>query len=532
MPHPLANKATKPHYRRSRRPIPYEVTQIGITGMLDSYDPPTGNPRKASLIQNCYPYLSAETGGCLDRPGFRLFGTQLGSPGLRQGQLVCQFTKQVGTEYTIAFVGGLMYQLNWGPRTITPIALGGGVVLSTTAKLYAVTFTDKLVVTDGINKPWTWDGTTFAVLANAPVIFGKPVIYYAKLFGINAANRLQIQWSEENDPTIGYATAIYDNTWTLGQADQNQLTALLATNEALYYFRARSIGYITGAVTRSFRTDGTRAGISGSVGTTSPDSIIFRLGQVWFTDADGQAQVFHLGTEPVPIWEDFRENTRLIPRTILSLAVGLDYTPANLLLMGVAQVGSTIPNIFLVFHPDTREALAIWRGFTYTTAAMVKDDSLRPVVVHLSDDGYVYDHGNPEDAIWDDGFASGAVAVEHKIIGTPQGWNFSREIDWSEFTVVVRSTSPMHLNLAYTTPRGRGPTQALVATGGFALYGSGVYGVSRYSATSPEVRKKVGIKRLGRWIQPEIQHQTLGERFGFLGWQVLGFAMPSEIDVP
>jgi hypothetical protein len=518
--------------RRNNAPIPYEVAQVGITGMRDSYDPTTGDPKKATLIQNGYPYLAEQGGGILDAPGFRLFGTQLGSAGLRTGQLVYQFTKQNGTQYTIVFVGGLMYQLNWGARTISPIALGGGVVVSNSAKLYAVTFSDKLIVSDGVNKPWSWDGTTFVSLANAPVAFGKPVVYYAKLFFINAANRLQFQWSEENDPTIGYATAIYDNTWIFGQADQNPLTALFATNEALYVFRERSIGYVSGAVTRTFRTDGTRSGISGSVGTTSPDSIIYRNGQIWFLDADGQAQVFGLGTEPIPIWEDFRENTRLIPRTILPLAVTLDYTPANLVLMGAAQVGSTIPNMFLVFHPDTREALAIWRGYSFTTAAMVKDDSLRPVIVHLSDDGYVYDHGNPEDSIFDYGFQSGTVAVQHKIVGTPQGWSFEREVDWSELTAIVRANSAMHLNLTYETPRGRGSSQAVVASGGYAVYGVGIYGVSLYAAATPELRRKIGIKKLGRWIKPEILHQTVGERFGFLGWRAMGYAMPSEINVP
>lgn len=520
--------------RRGNRPIPYEVMQVGITGMRDSYDPPTGDPKKASIIQNGYPFMAGQMGGVLGRPGFRLFGTQLGTVGFRRGQLIFQFTRQNGTEYTIAFVGGLMYQMNWAARTITPIALGGGVTVSQTAKLYAVTFQDKMVVSDGVNLMWTWDGTTFANLVNAPVAFGKPVVYYAKLFVINAANKLQIQWSEENDPTLGWAMAIYDNTWIVGQADQQPLTALLASNEALYTFRLRSIGKIEGAVTRNFKTEGTRAGVSTTVGTASPDSVTFHNDEIWFLDADSQTHVIRAGTAPLPVWADFRETTRSIPRPYLDAAVGLNYTAAGLMLMCVAQVGSTIPNLILVFNGDTYEALGVWRGFTFLTIGMVKDESLRPVMVHLSDDGYIYDHGRPEDSIWDDfvGTAGGAVAIEHKVVGTPQGWEFDREVDWSELTIMSRADSNMNLSVRYETPRGYGTYQSAVAAGGFALYGLGVYGVATYARSTPELRKKLGIKKLGRWIKPEVQHQTLGERFGFLGWRAMGYAMPSEINVP
>lgn len=521
--------------RRSRAPVPYEVTQAAITGMRDSYDSTTADPRKAFLIQNAYPFLSEIGGGMVGRPGFRLFGTQLGAPGARNGQLITQLTKLNGTEHTIAFVGGLMYELDWGARTITNIPLGGGVVVNAAAKLYAVTFADRLVVTDGVNLPWTWNGAAFQVLVNAPVIYGKPVVYYAKLFCINAANRIQLQWSEENDPTTGYATAIYDNTWILGQADQNQLTALAASNDALYVFRERSIGKIEGAVTRQFRADGTRAGVSNSVGSKSPDGIAFHNDELWFVDADGQPHMIRPGAEPVPVWEDFRETIRLLPRVHLDEAVALDYTPAGLFLFALAQVGSTIPNLFLVYNPATPEAVAVWRGFGAMTAAMVKDDTLRPVMVHLSDDGFVYDHGRPEDSLFDDftGTVGGAIAIEHRVIGTPQGMDLDREVDWSELTIIGRADSPMHLNVRYETPRGVSAYQQVVAAvGGYSVYGSAIYGVSVYSLPVPEIRRKIGIKRLGRWIKPEVQHQTVGERFGFLAWRALGYAMPGEINVP
>ena len=102
--------------------------------------------------------------------------------------------------------------------------------------LFAASIADACIVHDGTNTPLrVYDLDTLipssAALSNAPVFYGQPVPYYAKLFAIKAAERNVIVWSEENDPTIGYESTPYSNSWEIGQTDQAPLYALAATNE-------------------------------------------------------------------------------------------------------------------------------------------------------------------------------------------------------------------------------------------------------------------------------------------------------------
>jgi len=131
-----------------------------------------------------------------------------------------------------------------------------GMAVSTSARIYSCVLADQIIFSDGVNTPFMWSGAAFTVLANCPVLYGQPRIHYAKLFGIKAVKRNTIVWSEENDPTIGYEAGIYNNGWELVQTRAEGLHALFATNEALYYFRERTIGAIRGEVTPDFRSDG------------------------------------------------------------------------------------------------------------------------------------------------------------------------------------------------------------------------------------------------------------------------------------
>ena len=95
-------------------------------------------------------------------------------------------------------MGGKFYTYNWGTDVFTEVVTAANfttasITLSSTAKCYAVTMADKMVVTDGVNTPWMWDGTTGASgltkLTNCPVLYGRPTVYYAKLFGIKNTER-------------------------------------------------------------------------------------------------------------------------------------------------------------------------------------------------------------------------------------------------------------------------------------------------------------------------------------------------------
>jgi len=235
-----------------------------FVGMRDSIDPQSARPELAYNLQNVHPRTPRIGGGVVGRPGFNITeATQLGSASNRDGMLLYQFSKLDGTEYSVGFAGGKMYTYDWSTAAWTEVTLSG-VGLTSNTRIYAVTIADTILVNpnDGTNKPWTWDGTTFTSLTNATTWYGQPVVYYAKVFGIKWAERSTLAWSEENDPTTGYESGGFNNSWTLGQTDQEGMEALYATDSALYYKRKRSAGMIFGAVTSTFSTTGVRDAVS------------------------------------------------------------------------------------------------------------------------------------------------------------------------------------------------------------------------------------------------------------------------------
>lgn len=248
-----------------------------------------------------------ESGSYRSRPGsYRIASTALG-----RGQLVYQFTKIDGTQYTVGIAGGKFYTLNWATGVWTEVVTGANfatatITVSSTARCYAVTLNDKMIVSDGVNKPWSWDGQSGAggltSLTNAPVFYGQPTVYYAKLFGIKNTERSTVVWSEENDPTTGYEAGGFNNAWTLSQTGSDPLFAIRATNEGLYYWRQRSIGVVRGAVDTDFVNSGVLDAVSNLVGTRSPAGVLYYGGSFYFPDEYGRPTMFESGGGVQSLW--------------------------------------------------------------------------------------------------------------------------------------------------------------------------------------------------------------------------------------
>ncbi len=513
------------------------LEQMSFDGMVDSLDKQVSDPRKALLLQNVYPQDPEFGAGVVGVPGFRLTSsTQLGSSGNRTTQRTYQFTQLDGTERTVGFVGGKMYTYDWGARGWTEVTLSG-VSLNTSAKIFCTTFADKLVVNpnDGTNKMFTWDGTTFTSLTNSSTVFGQPVVHYAKLFGIKWAERSTFIWSEENDPTTGYEAGGFNNAWTLGQTDQEPLHVLYATNEALYYFRARSIGGISGSVTTNFTTTGTHDGVSETVGSISPAAIMAHGRNIYFLSARGRPHVIRPGLGVTPLWRAARETIAEIPQAQLSKAVAVDDTTTSHILFGVAEILQTNPTIHLAYRYNDDEPgrlstfSGVWRGYTFQSFDMVKDGDLTPTIIHGSTDGYLYDHGQPTDALRDHALKSGTVGIEHIVEGTSLGYDTREDKIFDRMDVSLRAQNSLTgLVFSYTTPGGTSTLSALTIAGGFAVFGTAVFGTDVFAALGTEAHKALGLNGYGRWIRPKVVHQTAGEQFGFNGWTVEAF--PEGLD--
>ncbi len=511
------------------------LQQMSFDGMVDSLDKQVSDPRKALLLQNVYPQDPEFGGGVVGVPGFRLTSsTQLGSSGNRTTQRTFQFTQLDGTERTVGFVGGKMYTYDWGSRGWTEVTLSG-VSLNTSAKIFCATFNDKLVVNpnDGTNKMFTWDGTTFVSLTNSSTVFGQPVVHYAKLFAIKWAERGTIIWSEENDPTTGYEAGGFNNSWTLGQTDQEALHRLYATNEVLYYFRARSIGAITGSVTTNFVASGSRDGVSETEGTISPAAVVSRGRDIYFLNARGRPHVIRPGLGVTPIWRAARETIAEIPQAQLSKAVALNDTTTSHILFGIAETLQTDPTIHLAYQYDDRGGVASfsgkWQGYTFQSFDMVKDGDLTPTIIHGATDGYLYDHGQPIDALRDHALQSGTVGIEHIVEGTSLGYDTREDKIFDRMDVSFRTQNSLtSLVFSYTTPGGTSTFSALTISGDFDVWGTGKWDKATWAAIGVEAHQTLGLDGYGRWIRPKVVHQQTGEQFGFNGWTVEAF--PEGLD--
>lgn len=497
--------------------------------MRDSLDPQTADPRKAFLLQNVYPQDEMLGGGVVGRPGFQLTQAgQLGSAGKRVSQGTFQFTKLDGTEYTITIVGGQFYTYDWGALAWTEVLTAANfttaiIALDQATRCYFVTFSDKVLVSDGVNIPWLWDGTTnggLTKLTNAPVFWGQPVVHYAKVFAIKDEERSAMVWSEEANATIGYEAGGFNNAWTLGQTDQEALFALYATNEVLYYFRSRSTGAIAGQVTTNFSNTGTREGVSETVGTESPAGVVGHEGDVYFHDSDGRPRMIRSGLGLVgEFWQDARQTILPFPRAQFADVVAVNHTPMGLILLGVTGEGETDPSLQLATGYSTGNPVfaAVFKGYSFTSLAIVKNIKKIPTMMH-GFNGYLYDHGSPNGGLWNDELQSGTVAIEHVVEGTPLGFDTRTEKHFDQIDIsFLQLTKVSGVTVAITTPNDTLTSSSFALPGTFALWDTAKWDTDRW-AVSRETHIAIGLSSYGRWARPKVTHSTTGERFGLNGW--------------
>lgn len=514
-------------------------------GMYDSLDPVDAKRNYARLLQNCYPLDPTTASAVVGCPGFEQAGSQLGASSKRTGQLVHEFTQRTGTTTTVAIVGGQgIYTYNWSTEAWTQVVTvanltTASVTLSETARCYAVTFTDKLVISDGVNTPFMWDGTSGAggltSLTSCPVLYGQPVVYYAKLFGIKNTARSTLVWSEENDPTTGYEATGYVNAWTLAQTNSEGFVGLCPTDEALYCFRARSITKILGAVTPTFSSTGTREAVSEDVGLASPAAVTRTSnGNIYFTDSLGRPQgiVPGGGLMDPPVWTGVRETVRgvdLSSSAIVTCQSWFD-PETRTVSLGYPESGQTSCNASIQVSPLTSETVGVFRGYSFDRAATVYNAARRRVVMHLSSDGYAYAHGTEDGSLWDHALNAGTSAIVHKVVSMPLGFDTAIEKRWSQLDLSLRVASNLTLSIQYETPRGNNTAQSLSATapGGYSLVGFAIVDTDRLASGDwLELHRAVGWNAFGRWLSWTVQHETAGERFGL----AMGTAVAHPIGV-
>lgn len=278
-----------------------------------------------------------------------------------QGEAV--FRTSDGTVRDILAINGELWRRSAGDLTkdvSTTNLTSATITLNASGRIHFATFNDTLVVTDGTNTPFTWDGTVSAgltSLTNAPVAFGPAAVYYAKLFFVKNTERDTIVWSEELAANTGYEAGGFNNAWSLRQSGSGPIHRILGRNEALYYFRQRSIGSIRGAVTTDFSAAGVHADISEQVGTTAPESVLDYEGYIWFVDAQGRPWRFAPGGRLEPVWHNV---------SALFAASGTDATPGG---TGARSLALQPADVALTLAAPFHHHRAVVFGWTPSGAA-------------------------------------------------------------------------------------------------------------------------------------------------------------------
>lgn len=565
-----------PRVRSRTLPVAEILIAGPFRGMRDAPEATTLDPALASLVQNMVRTPGPVGGGLTGRPGFTGMSTgvaisgtiwddiwgdiwgdiwlgtsaatgALGAPGARTGQAVLTWTDAAGVRITVAVCGGLIYTYDWTADTwtedvTTANLTTNSVTLSTSAKVALVPFADGLVVSDGVNTPFWWDGSSGAggitKMTNAPIFYGPPTVYYSKLIGIKASARRTMVWSEEGDPNLGYEAGGYNNAWDNPGGYADPLTAVVGTNEALYVFRERVSLGITGAIGPDFATAGTRANLSERVGTLSPWGTIVVPQGVVIVDADAQPWLMRFGqAEPTGLWSDCRQTVRDTPRAALATVQSVIDDATRSLVIAMPAVGESNPSRCLVFALDDGlqfVGLWSWEETMDRIGSVVDDDGIARWVHFGENDGFAYAHGTLEAGPWDDALAAGTAYIAHTVATPSLGYDLDRELVFHQIEAAITGDGVSRIAVSYETPRGQSNALTVNLTG-TSVGGSwdlDDWDDFVWGGTTREQRFRVGLAGRGRWGRFRVTHSESGEAFGVSVVRVRAFATQGNPQSP
>lgn len=495
---------------------------------MDSLDPTTAGPNLLRQASNMFPQQTDVGSAWIGRPGFEQTGAARLGTSTRLAQGFHELIKLDGTRYRIAIVEGKFYTYDWTSNTYTNITAGLP-TLSSTARVAMVTFADAVIVSDGVNTPFSWDGAAFVSLTACPVLYGPPWIYYDQMFGIKATERNTLVWSNINDPTAGYEAGGYNNAWTLGQSAQDPLTAGIGMNELMYVFRARSITSIQGTPGPNFSAQGTREGIAETVGTTSPFAVVEFERSVYFLDADARPQWLRVGAgleSNPPAWVGCMETSAVIPRPYLPTCVGQYDQQTQTVVFGVPNTSDVTPTFCMTMIAGTGSYGGQWTGFPLTALGVWTDLAGEPRLMHGATDGVPYVHGVQGGEVYNDHLYAGTVAIDHVLEITPIGYDPKVEKQWDRVDLSMRLvTSVSAVNVSLNTPAGQGTPTALSFAGGLSYWDDAVFDTSVFSGAASESHGAVGVSEIGRWATVLFEHSVVDETIGFMMMAVEAFAL-------
>jgi hypothetical protein len=451
------------------------------------------------------------TGAIASRPGSQMLAAHPGAPGEAQA-LAC--LELAGTTYTLAVVGGVLASYDWTLDTWTT-RTHTGTTINVTGPVALVAFFDLLVVSDGVNRPWSTtigSGTGTYLPISTAAWYGLPVVKDAKLFGIKADERRTIVWSEEADLTIGGEVGGYNNAWDLRQTSQSALVALRSSNTSLVYQREGATGQILGAVDVEFQTSGTHDDVA-ERGTLSPFGSVFTAdGRLWAVDALGRPYRAASGSDVDDLWLACDATVATVERGRLYRAWGAYLPDTDTVAFALPRTaGGTANTDLLHFDRASGDYVGRWRigstaGDMACGALCTDDDGVSRLVV-LSSAGTPTVVWRTAEADADatkalDVTGSGSALVPTRAVlaeAQSAGAEQVARVQWTAF--IPETGDPT----AGTIP----PVLSSASAGTSMTYECEVPGRPfgsdpsdpRTITVGPAGRREIGLKRWGRWMR-------------------------------
>jgi len=352
-------------------------------------------PGFLSYILNGY----IKDGEVVGRKGFLQMGLVIGAGA--HVQCIYQWDLLDGTQHTCAFSNGDLYVYDWAGDTWDFYDLSGeGLTVSSAADITCTTSRGRLVFTDGINKPCMIAGAigvaVFTTLAAAPISH-RCGVYYDKVFfwDIPGAEN-QFEWSDEADPTSGYAAA--DQAWEFAQTDAGRILGMAPLNEVNCIIKQDSATMLMGKVDEDFQTLAVREGLSETEGTIAGGSVVILDGDVYLWSANGP-RIIKKGQHYVSIHEDTQGGIDYLRDILEDLDKELWGATLGWTDKQAKHVGFLIPfagetgrlHKSVVYNTKTASwSVFDFDGYTITGVGSVEDTTGNKWVLFGDDNGLVY----------------------------------------------------------------------------------------------------------------------------------------------
>lgn len=342
----MASYRNAPAWRQSKYGYPKGfATKLGpVTSVIDALSADAGGPSTAQALSNGWIERQIARVGVRTRPAFAVATMplstnpliQLGGvlPGNVQGNFwvnIQGYIRQIIIKDGFVFVGpdeskrhdSQTDDLNYG-ADISPTGIS---VDPYAARVWVQYCANGYIFNDESGPPWyctaqqlataVFTGSAIsgavhiAVGASGALITAKgpPAIYDGCAFFIvpnaDGSSNNAFTWSQPNQPLVGYQQTVggftYTNYASVSEAGQNNINAIVAENDALYYFRSTSIGSITGNVSTGFATSVVQDNISETIGCENIRAI-FKVGaDIAFMDISGRPWRLQDGGQLIPL---------------------------------------------------------------------------------------------------------------------------------------------------------------------------------------------------------------------------------------